>query len=104
MTNNIYHSLLLMFLTLGAVLLVLDDLEEDDNEQNDTEKIVADALRTVLMEAINRYNKLKRGRIDENGSPVLMRRRVASHYNWQRAHECIVQKNINICLIFRPKN
>jgi hypothetical protein len=93
-----------MFLTLGAVLLVLDDLEEDDNEQDDTEKIVADALRTVLVEAINQYNQFKRGRIDENGSPVPKRHRVASHYNWQRAHQCIVRKNINICLIFRPNN
>jgi hypothetical protein len=83
MTNNMYHPLLLMFLTLGAVRLVLDDFEEDDNEQDDTEKIVADALRTVLVEAIDsRYNKLKRGRIDENGSPVPKRRQVASHCNW----------------------
>jgi hypothetical protein len=44
MTNNMYHPLLLMFLTLGAVRLVLEDFEEDDNEQDDTEKIVADAL------------------------------------------------------------
>jgi hypothetical protein len=80
-----------MFVTLGVVLLVLDDLEEDENKQDDAETIVADALRSVLVEAINRYNQFKRGRIDENGAPVPKKRRVASCKNWQRAHECMVQ-------------
>jgi hypothetical protein len=53
-----------MFATLGVVLLVLDDLEEDENKQDDMETIVADALRSVLVEAINRYNQFKRMRID----------------------------------------
>jgi hypothetical protein len=94
MSNNKYHSLFLMFVALGVVLLVMDDLEEYDNKQDDTEKIVADALRTVFVEAINRYNQFKRGRIDENWAHVSKRRRVASHFNWQRVQECIVQKSI----------
>jgi hypothetical protein len=40
-----------MFVTLGGFLLVLDDLEEDENEQYDTETIVAHALRSVLVKA-----------------------------------------------------
>jgi hypothetical protein len=83
-----------MFLTLGVVLLVLDDLEEDENEPEDAEKIAANALRTLLVDTINRYNQFKRGRIDENGAHVSKRRWVASHFNCQRAQECIVQKNI----------
>jgi hypothetical protein len=41
-----------MFLTLGVVLLVLDDLEEDKNKPDDAEK-VADMLRKVLVDTIN---------------------------------------------------
>jgi hypothetical protein len=80
-----------MFVTLRFVLLVLDNLEDDENEQDDTEKIVTDALRSVLVEAINQYNQFKHGRIDENGAPVRKKPRVVSRLNWQRAHECIVQ-------------
>jgi hypothetical protein len=44
MPNNKYHSLFLMFLGLGVLLLVLDDLEEDENEPDDAEKVAAEAL------------------------------------------------------------
>jgi hypothetical protein len=49
-----------MFMTLGVILPVLDDLEEDENEPDDAEKIAADELRTVLVDAITRYLQLKR--------------------------------------------
>jgi hypothetical protein len=56
-----------MFVALGVILLVLDDLEEDENEPDDAEKVAADELQTVLVDAITRYMELKRGRpIDDN--------------------------------------
>jgi hypothetical protein len=103
MTNNKYHSLFFMFVALGVLLVVLEDLEEDDNQIDDTETIVADALRSLLLQAINQYNQLKRGRIDKNGAPVPKRRRSVSRYNWQRARQCIQEDFLGPVPIFNDR-
>jgi hypothetical protein len=51
-----------MFLTLGVVLLVLDDLEEDENIQDDAEKIATDMLQKVLVDTIASYKQFKQTR------------------------------------------
>jgi Plant transposon protein len=76
---------------VAAVLLLIDEIEEDGAEPALSEERIMEMMRTLMTNTINFFRLYKRGRVDETGAPIPKRRRIQTNFNWDRARQCVME-------------
>jgi Plant transposon protein len=74
---------------VAAVLLLIDEIEEDVAQSALSEEQVMEMMRTIMSNTINFFRLYKCGRVDETGAPIPKRRRIQTNFNWDRAQQCV---------------